>query len=133
MQRLRCPFHGWTWTLDGKLSHVAQRWDLPHVDQVAKCLPKAQVGTWGGFVFVNFDADCEPLDSYLEMLPEHFAAFNLEDRYKAAHVAKIMPCNWQLAMESFLVAYHVAIAHLRCWDITAIRTRITTCGRGCAT
>ena len=73
--------------------------------------PEAQVGTWGGFVFVNFDADCEPLESYLENLPEHFAAFNLEDRYIAAHVAKIMPCNWKLAMEAFVEAYHVAIAH----------------------
>ena len=111
VQRLRCPFHGWTWTLDGKLAHIPQQWDMTHVDQAAMSLPEAQVGTWGGFVFVNFDADCEPLESYLENLPEHFAAFNLEDRYIAAHVAKIMPCNWKLAMEAFVEAYHVAIAH----------------------
>ena len=29
-------------------------------------LPEAKVGIWGGFVFVNFDPDCEPLESYLE-------------------------------------------------------------------
>ena len=111
VQRFRCPFHGWTWTLDGKIAHIPQQWDLEHVDEEATTLPEAKVGTWGGFVFVNFDADCEPLDSYLENLPEHFAAFNLEDRYKAAHVAKVMPCNWKLAMEAFVEAYHVASAH----------------------
>ena len=111
VQRLRCPFHGWTWKLDGTLVHLPQQWDFPHVDPASMCLPQAKVGTWGGYVFVNFDLDCEPLHSYLENLPEHFAAFGLENRYKAAHVAKIMPCNWKLAMEAFVEAYHVAIAH----------------------
>ena len=134
VQRLRCPFHGWTWKLDGTLLHVPQEWDLTHVDQAAMSLPQAQVGTWGGYVFVNFDADCVPLDTYLEILPEHFAAFDLENRYIAAHVAKVMPCNWKLAMEAFVEAYHVAIAHPEgCSVTTAIPTPSTTCGPGCAT
>ena len=111
VSQLRCPFHGWTWDLNGQLKIIPGQWDFPHVDKAAMSLPEAQVGTWGGFVFVNFDAECEPLDSYLENLPEHFAAFNLEDRYVAAHVAKVMPCNWKLAMEAFVEAYHVPYAH----------------------
>jgi phenylpropionate dioxygenase-like ring-hydroxylating dioxygenase large terminal subunit len=111
VKQFRCPFHGFTWNLDGKLTAIPQEWDFPHVDKTKMSLPEAKVGIWGGFVFVNFDPVCEPLDSYLENLPEHFAAFNLEDRYKAAHVAKIMPCNWKLAMEAFVEAYHVAFAH----------------------
>lgn len=111
VQTFRCPFHAWTWNLEGDLIRMHQDWDLPHVDASAMKLPRAQVGVWAGFVFVNFDENCEPLESYLENLPEHFASFNLENRYKAAHVAKIMPCNWKLAMEAFVEAYHVAIAH----------------------
>ena len=111
VQRLRCPFHAWTWKLDGSIVHIPQQWDLPDIDPADLHLPEAKVGTWGGFVFVNFDLDAEPLESYLENLPEHFAAFKLEDRYKAAHVAKIMPCNWKLAMEAFVEAYHVGVAH----------------------
>ena len=111
VQSFRCPFHAWTWNLDGKLVHMHQEWDLSHVDRDSMSLPQAKVGTWAGFVFINFDENCEPLTSYLENLPEHFASFELERRYKAAHVAKIMPCNWKLAMEAFIEAYHVAIAH----------------------
>ena len=111
VNQLRCPFHGWTWDLQGQLKIIPGQWDFPHVDKAAMNLPEAQVGTWGGFVFVNFDQECEPLDSYLENLPEHFAAFNLEDKYVAAHVAKVMPCNWKLAMEAFVEAYHVPYAH----------------------
>jgi phenylpropionate dioxygenase-like ring-hydroxylating dioxygenase large terminal subunit len=111
VNQLRCPFHGWTWDLQGQLKIIPGQWDFPHVDKAAMNLPEAQVGTWGGFVFVNFDAGCEPLESYLENLPEHFSAFNLEDKYVAAHVAKVMPCNWKLAMEAFVEAYHVPYAH----------------------
>lgn len=110
-QSFRCPFHAWTWNLNGELVHMHQEWDLAHVDKDSMRLPEAQVATWAGFVFINFDEHCEPLSSYLENLPEHFASFELEKRYKAAHVAKIMPCNWKLAMEAFIEAYHVAIAH----------------------
>jgi phenylpropionate dioxygenase-like ring-hydroxylating dioxygenase large terminal subunit len=111
VQSFRCPFHAWTWNLDGKLVNMHQDWDLSHVNADDMNLPQAQVGTWGGFVFINFDENCEPLSSYLENLPEHFDSFDLDKRYKAAHVAKIMPCNWKLAMEAFIEAYHVAIAH----------------------
>jgi phenylpropionate dioxygenase-like ring-hydroxylating dioxygenase large terminal subunit len=111
VKQFRCPFHGWTWALDGRLKVIPGQWDFDHVDKRNMSLPQARVGLWGGFVFVNFDQDCEPLESYLEILPEHFAAFNLEDRYIAAHVAKIMPCNWKLAMEAFVEAYHVGVAH----------------------
>jgi len=111
VNKFKCPFHGWTWNLDGKLTDLPGAWDFPQVDHAKACLPEAKVGLWGGFVFVNFDPNCEPLASYLEILPEHFEAFALEDRYKAAHVAKIMPCNWKLAMEAFIESYHVPQAH----------------------
>jgi phenylpropionate dioxygenase-like ring-hydroxylating dioxygenase large terminal subunit len=111
VKQFRCPFHGWTWNLEGRMTDLPGAWDFPQVDRDAARLPEAKVGIWGGFVFINFDPDCEPLESYLEILPDHFAAFGLEDRYKAAHVAKVMPCNWKLAMEAFIESYHVPSAH----------------------
>ena len=111
VHQFRCPFHGFTWDLQGKLTKIPGEWDFPQIDRTKFNLPEAKVGVWGGFVFINFDPDCEPLDSYLEILPEHFTAFRPEDRYKSAHVAKIMPCNWKLAMEAFIESYHVPSAH----------------------
>ncbi len=111
VNKFRCPFHGFTWSLDGKLIDVPGAWDFPNLDRAKFNLPEAKVGVWAGFVFINFDLTCEPLDSYLEILPEHFAAFKLEERWKAAHVAKVMPCNWKLAMEAFCEAFHVRCAH----------------------
>jgi phenylpropionate dioxygenase-like ring-hydroxylating dioxygenase large terminal subunit len=107
----RCPFHGFTWNLDGTLSNIPSPWDFPGVDFSQYCLPEARVDTWGGFVFVNFDLDCEPLDEYLEILPAHLAGFRLEERYKAVHVSQVVPCNWKVGLEAFFEGYHVNFTH----------------------
>ena len=111
VRHFKCPVHGFTWGLDGTLIGMPSAWDFPHVEKKKFCLPEAQVGVWGGFVFINFDPLCEPLSSYLEILPEHFKAFNLENRWKAVHGAKIMPCNWKLAQEAFMEGFHIATTH----------------------
>ncbi len=123
VDKFKCPFHGFTWGLDGSLAHIPSEWDFEHIDRKKFCLPEVQVATWGGFVFINLDPDCEPFESYLEILPEHFRAFPLEDRWKAAHVVKIMPCNWKLALEAFIESFHIPIAHPQttayvAWDTT---------------
>jgi phenylpropionate dioxygenase-like ring-hydroxylating dioxygenase large terminal subunit len=110
-QELRCPFHGWSWNLDGTLKTVPARWDFPHVERERYALPEARVGTWGGFVFVNLDPACVSLETYLGDLPKHFAAWPLEKRYKEAHVAKLLRCNWKVAQEAFMEAYHVIATH----------------------
>ncbi len=107
----RCPFHGWHWNLDGSLKEIPCRWDFPHVEREEYGLPELRSGTWGGFVFVNFDEHCEPLASYLGDLPSHFERWPLEKRYTEAHVAHLMACNWKVAQEAFMEAYHVIATH----------------------
>jgi phenylpropionate dioxygenase-like ring-hydroxylating dioxygenase large terminal subunit len=110
-QRFRCPFHGFTWSLDGQLRHIPSQWDFQHVDKETYRLPEAKLDTWGGFVFVNLDPDCAPLRDYLEILPAHLDDFELEHRYIAAHVSMLAPCNWKVAQEAFIEGYHVAETH----------------------
>jgi phenylpropionate dioxygenase-like ring-hydroxylating dioxygenase large terminal subunit len=108
--RIVCPFHALTWSIEGELLNVPAAWDFAHVNDQF-CLAEAAVATWGGFVFVNMSSDPEPLLQYLEVLPEEFSAHPLEDRYKAVHVRKIVPCNWKLALEAFAEALHVMRTH----------------------
>jgi len=111
VEQFRCPFHGWTWRLDGQLAEIPCRWDFPHVERDDFHLPELKIGTWGGFVFINMDRSCEPLADFLGVLPEHFERWPLEDRYLEAHVAKHLPCNWKVAQEAFMEAYHVIGTH----------------------
>jgi nitrite reductase/ring-hydroxylating ferredoxin subunit len=108
---LRCAFHGWTWNLDGTLKSIPCRSEFPDVRSEDYRLPELRVGTWGGFVFVNPDPAAEPLERFLGDLPRHFAAWPLEERRTVAHVAKRLPCNWKVAQEAFMEAYHVGPTH----------------------
>jgi phenylpropionate dioxygenase-like ring-hydroxylating dioxygenase large terminal subunit len=108
---LRCPYHGFTWRLDGTLAHVPSRWDFPGLREAGLRLPEALVGIWGGFVFVNLDPAAAPLADHLEDLPRHFAPWPLERRAKVAHVGKRIACNWKVAVEAFLEVFHIAAVH----------------------
>lgn len=111
LARIRCPFHGFTWTLEGELADVPCRWDFPQIEDARFRLPQARVATWGGFVFVNLDPDCKPLDDYLEDLPRHFARWPLDERRIAARVERRVPCNWKVAVEAFIETYHIVGVH----------------------
>tara|TARA_B110000014_G_C20108368_1_gene583312 strand:- start:682 stop:2040 length:1359 start_codon:yes stop_codon:yes gene_type:complete len=108
---LRCPFHGWAWNLDGTIKEIPCQWDFPHVDPEEESLPEVQVGQWGGFIFINPDSNAESFDSFAGTLGEHFSSWPLERRYKEAHVSKILRCNWKVAQEAFMEAYHVVATH----------------------
>lgn len=108
---LRCPFHGWCWSLNGQLKQIPADWDFDHVSKDENSLPEVKLGTWGGFVFINPDPECESLESHLGDMPKHFERWGLEDRYKSVHVAKVMDCNWKIAQEAFMEALHVVGTH----------------------
>jgi phenylpropionate dioxygenase-like ring-hydroxylating dioxygenase large terminal subunit len=107
----RCPFHGFTWNLEGRLARIPANWDFPQVKAKDWRLPEAQVATWGGFVFINPDPDAEPLESFLGELPAHFERWDLANRYVSAHVSKVVRANWKIVQEAFCESYHVNATH----------------------
>jgi nitrite reductase/ring-hydroxylating ferredoxin subunit len=109
---IKCPFHGWTWNLDGSLKEIPEKWDFAHTATRKMCLPEARVERLGGFVWVNMDPDAPTLAEYLgPEIMDHMAAWKLEDRYLYLHVQKSYPANWKLTMEAFMEAYHVGDTH----------------------
>lgn len=112
-EHFRCPFHGFSWNLDGTCKSLVNGWDFAHVDRDAFRLPTAHVGRWGGFVFVNPADDPEPFEQFLEFLPDHYATrgWDLSRRVKAVHVKKLHRCNWKVALEAFIESFHVTETH----------------------
>ena len=106
----RCPFHGWSWHLDGRLKEVPGHWDFPSVTEAEYSLQEIPIGRWGGFYFINPDLNCEPLQDFIGDLDRHFG-IPFERRYKAAHLIKRLPCNWKIAQEAFMESYHVVATH----------------------
>lgn len=111
VQRFRCPFHGFTWSLQGELAEVPCRWDFPQIEEAAFRLPQARVGTWGGFVFLNMDAEAPSLEEYMGILPTHVSGENFAGKYIARYFRKVLPANWKACIEAFLEAYHSVETH----------------------
>lgn len=112
VDEFRCPFHGWSWQLDGSIKNIPCRWDFPHVTDEGYRLPEVKVEMWGGFVFINMDPDAKPLADQLGPLAEHFSGrWDLSKRRVALHLQKELSTNWKAAQEAFLEAYHVYETH----------------------
>jgi phenylpropionate dioxygenase-like ring-hydroxylating dioxygenase large terminal subunit len=108
----RCPYHGWKWGIDGALQELTTEWDFPGVREDVCKLPEAKVATWGGFIFINPDKNAGSLEEHMgpEMIA-HYKKYKLENRYKHAHVMRVVRANWKLVMEAFLEAYHSIATH----------------------
>jgi phenylpropionate dioxygenase-like ring-hydroxylating dioxygenase large terminal subunit len=109
---ITCPFHAWSWHLDGRIRRVPARWDFPQKQDPDLTLPEVRLERWAGFVFVNFDPRAAPLAEFLDVLPGHFEHFPaLRDRFTALHVSKVMPGNWKIVLEAFAESYHTIGTH----------------------
>lgn len=109
--QFRCPFHGFTWDLRGRLTSIPGAWDFEIDDLERWRLPEAQVDTWGGFVFINPDPTAGPLRAFLGDIDRHYERYPLQDRYISGHAAKVLPTNWKSAQEAFMEAFHAPATH----------------------
>jgi phenylpropionate dioxygenase-like ring-hydroxylating dioxygenase large terminal subunit len=110
---LQCPYHAWTYGLDGRL-RAAPRSDAdPALDFSCRGLAEVSVGTWGPFVFANPDPQAEPLSEALADLPEVVAEHGLEIDTLRLHrrVHYQLNANWKIALENYLECYHCQVNH----------------------
>lgn len=108
---LRCPFHAWEWKLDGSLKFIPSHWDFTHVKAKDSSLPEAKVGRWGGFIYINADAEASPFEKVLGVIPQHFHDYGFDERHTVAHLRKEIRANWKLVQEAFMESYHVYATH----------------------
>ena len=76
---LRCPYHWWTYGLDGKLVTTPQMHKAEDFDKNSSGLPALRVDLWNGFVFACLDADTEPISARLGELGDYLENYHLSD------------------------------------------------------
>lgn len=109
VSEFRCPFHAWTYGRDGKLLFALSPDEFPCAAEYA--LGECAVDTWAGFVFVNMDPSPPPLLEYLGPVVEELGKYHFENMQLTRWHTSPFPCNWKLAIESFIEIYHVAGTH----------------------
>jgi phenylpropionate dioxygenase-like ring-hydroxylating dioxygenase large terminal subunit len=111
-ETLQCPYHAWTYGLDGRLRAAPRADREPGFDTSELGLAEIQAGTWGPLVFVNPDPDTGPLEEALGDVPLRVAEIidvdTLEWRFRSEFE---LETNWKVSCENFLECYHCAVAH----------------------
>jgi choline monooxygenase len=112
VQHLRCPYHGWTYGLDGALKGAPEFAGVCNFDRAANGLVPVRVATWEQFVFVTLDADAPELNAWLGDLPERVAPLGMGNLHFFARKVYTLACNWKVYVDNYLDGgYHVPHLH----------------------
>ena len=108
---LRCGYHGWTYTLDGRLIGTPDVDGLEFFDRSTMGMVPLRLETWGQFIFVNFDLNAEPLGAFLGDIPQQSRGFQFDGLQFAERRDYVIDCNWKVYVDNYLEGYHIPIAH----------------------
>jgi choline monooxygenase len=110
---LQCPYHAWTYRLDGSLKSAPRLAQECATDETELGLVSLPLETWGPLVFVNPDPGAGPLSEHLGDLPARVAeaGVDLDSLRFLRRAESDVGCNWKVAAENFLECYHCAVAH----------------------
>lgn len=112
VNRIACPYHGWTYGLDGALQQVpdADRFSPP-VDAAERSLKPVKLELWAGMVWVNMDPEAGPLSAFLGPIIDNLAPYHFENMVLAAQQTVTLDANWKTVRDNFLEQYHVDFIH----------------------
>jgi len=113
---IRCPYHSWTYELDGRLRTAPFLDESDGVSKDELTLHRVGVDTWGGFVFVNLTADAatkegRTLARQLEGVPQRLVRYPLAELRVARTITYDIAANWKVMLENYNECYHCAGIH----------------------
>jgi len=108
---LRCAYHGWTYTLDGRLIGTPDVEGVEFFDRSTMGMVPLRCETWEQFIFVNFDLAAEPLAAFLGKIPRQSRGFEFAGLQLAERRDYVIDCNWKVYVDNYLEGYHIPIAH----------------------
>lgn len=106
-----CPYHAWTYDLQGKLRQPSNTDTLVGFSCEANGLYPVQVQSWAGCIFVNLDPEPTSFDEHLGDFPGHFERFNLHELLRAEHMEYDVKANWKSLVENYSECYHCPGVH----------------------
>ena len=107
--RFSCPYHSWTYNLDGKL--LAAKSLREGIDKSTLGLHPCNIASVSGMLLINLSDNPQSLANLQSDLKEPFEMFGFEDLKVAAHKNYPIASNWKLAVENYQECYHCAPAH----------------------
>lgn len=111
---IRCPYHDWTYSLDGKLVSVPEESnEFGAVDKSCLGLKKASVASWRGMLFVHPDPDAGSIDDWFGAVEPKLGPHRIEElvEYVEGRTSYEIKANWKIVVENYIDVYHLAHLH----------------------
>ena len=129
---IQCPYHAWTYGLDGRLIGAPHMDDVPGFDRADYSLRPVDLGIWNGFIFVNLqdakgtrrqsDAatgrDGNSLEEWFAPLGEKFSHWNIPMLRSAKRIHYDVKANWKLMFENYSECYHCPGVHPQLQEVS---------------
>jgi phenylpropionate dioxygenase-like ring-hydroxylating dioxygenase large terminal subunit len=110
-QRLVCPYHAWTYDLDGQLLGAPHMKQTPGFEPRAHRLPAIRTEIWQGWIYVTLNDGALPVAALLASLAPMVAPYEMEHYIPVALQDHVWNTNWKLLTENFMEGYHLPVAH----------------------
>jgi Rieske 2Fe-2S family protein len=108
--RIQCPYHGWTYALDGKLIG-APHMDAPDFRREDYPLHPVHTDLWDGYIFLNLSPDPQPLTAQLADLPQKFAPWDMQTLRRHKRIVYEVKANWKFIILNYNECLHCPILH----------------------
>ena len=115
---IRCPYHAWTYRLDGSLK-TAPTFTNP-LDEADYSLVPIRVETWGGWAFVNVDGSAPALEEHVGNLNDLLGTYRAAGLAVAHQKNYLVAANWKVIVENFNECYHCTSIHPALCEVTPV-------------
>ena len=111
VSRISCPYHSWTYELDGQLIGAPFMDKTPGFDIANHRLKYLACETWEGFIYVSLHPDPKPVKDHLTVLTDLVSGFRMTDYVQVFATEETWNTNWKCLVENFMDAYHLHRVH----------------------
>jgi len=108
---IQCPYHAWTYDLDGRLIGAPHMDEVPHFQKADYPLHAVHAGEWDGHLFLNLDGDPEPLATQLGPLVAKFRDWRMQDLRRGHRIVYDVKANWKLIIQNYNECLHCPNLH----------------------
>ncbi len=111
---IRCPYHDWTYDLEGKLISVPElSREFGDLDKGCLGLQAASVDVWRGMIFVHSDPNAPSLQEWFSEIEPHLGPHKVDElvEYPDARKEYEVRANWKVVVENYIDVYHLAHLH----------------------
>jgi len=108
---IQCPYHAWTYDLDGRLIGAPHMDEVPHFRKEEYPLHQVHADVWDGHIFLNLSQDPSPLVSQLADLPAKFRPWQMEALRLGHRIVYDVKANWKLLIQNYSECLHCPNLH----------------------